>query len=278
MDRKLMHYYKRNLGDYAKKAGRLSMLQHGAYTLLIDACYDREQFPTRAEAIDWTWASSTAEIEAVDFVLSKFFTLEDDRYVQKRIKEEIAAYHETSETNKRIAAEREAKRKAALTDRARSVHEAPPNQEPITNNQEPYSVPKGTGRASPNGSRLPADWSMPDEWAEFCKTERPDLIPSEVACRFADYWHGVAGAKGRKADWLATWRNWVRAEKKTPVGASGGLETAYQRSMRERMQEAAPEFARKAPGKPAENVVEFFVVEAATKRLEIGNEPSSAVG
>jgi len=44
------------------------------------------------------------------------------------------------------------------------------------------------------------------------------------------------------------------------------------------MQEAAPEFARKAPGKPAENVVEFFVVEAATKRLEIGNEPSSAVG
>jgi hypothetical protein len=133
-------------------------------------------------------------------------------------------------------------------------------------------------KASPNGSRLPADWSMPDEWAEFCKTERPDLIPSEVACRFADYWHGVAGAKGRKADWLATWRNWVRAEKKTPVGASGGLETAYQRSMRERMQEAAPEFARKAPGKPAENVVEFFVVEAATKRLEIGNEPSSALG
>ena len=46
-----MHYYKRNLGDYAKKAGRLSMLQHGSYTLLIDACYDREQFPTLEEAI-----------------------------------------------------------------------------------------------------------------------------------------------------------------------------------------------------------------------------------
>ena len=37
-----MHYYKRNIGDYHKKAGRLSMIEHGAYTLLIDACYDRE--------------------------------------------------------------------------------------------------------------------------------------------------------------------------------------------------------------------------------------------
>ena len=45
-----MHYYKRNLGDYAKKAGRLSMLEHGSYTLLIDACYDRERFPTICSA------------------------------------------------------------------------------------------------------------------------------------------------------------------------------------------------------------------------------------
>lgn len=87
-----MHYYKRNLGDYAKKAGRLSMLQHGAYTLLIDSCYDREQFPTLEDAIEWTWASTTEEIEAVKFVLSKFFTLKDAVYVQKRIQEEIAEY------------------------------------------------------------------------------------------------------------------------------------------------------------------------------------------
>lgn len=137
-----MHYYKRNLGDYAKKAGRLSMLQHGAYTLLIDTCYDREQFPTRDEAIDWTWASSTAEVEAVDFVLRKFFVLEDDRYVQKRIQEELAAYHETSQTNKRIATEREAKRNASSTDRVVDVNGPSPNQEPLTTNQEPVEQKK----------------------------------------------------------------------------------------------------------------------------------------
>jgi len=55
-----MHYFKRNIGDYHKKAGRLSMLEHGAYTLLMDACYDRERFPTMDEAIDWCWAGRRA--------------------------------------------------------------------------------------------------------------------------------------------------------------------------------------------------------------------------
>lgn len=135
-----MHYYKRNLGDYAKKAGRLSMLQHGSYTLLIDSCYDREQFPTLDEAIEWTWASSKEEREAVEFVLNKFFVKQEDgRYVQSRIEEELNEYYEKSITNKRIADEREAKRKEAKTNRERIVNESPPNHKPITNNQEPLT-------------------------------------------------------------------------------------------------------------------------------------------
>ena len=84
-----MHYYKRNIGDYHKKAGRLSMLEHGAFNLLIDACYDRERFPTMEEAIDWSWARTDAEVAAVQFVLKKFFILTDGVYVQPRIEEEL---------------------------------------------------------------------------------------------------------------------------------------------------------------------------------------------
>lgn len=135
-----MHYYKRNLGDYAKKAGRLTMLQHGAYTLLIDSCYDREIFPTLEEALEWTWASTQQEIEAVEFVLKKFFTLEDGRYVQSRIVEELNTYHANAETNKRIAIEREAKRKEKITNGARTVDEPPPNHKPLTINQEPITI------------------------------------------------------------------------------------------------------------------------------------------
>jgi hypothetical protein len=65
---------------------------------------------------------------------------------------------------------------------------------------------------SPTGSRLPPDWKLTEEYRLFCLQERPELNPEDVANRFRDYWHGVAGANGRKADWLATWRNWVRSQ------------------------------------------------------------------
>lgn len=90
-----MHYYERNIGDYHRKAGRLNILQHGVYTLLIDACYDREKFPTLDEAIDWVWAMTDEEIEAVKFVLRKFFTCgEDGIYTQNRIQEDLNKYKE----------------------------------------------------------------------------------------------------------------------------------------------------------------------------------------
>lgn len=148
-----MHYYKRNIGDYSKKAGRLTMLQHGAYTLLLDSCYDRERFPSLDEAIEWTWASTEAEIEAVKFVLSRFFNLDKDgQYVQDRILEELLHYHKNADINKRIANEREAKRKEKSTNREQSVNEAPPNHKPITNNQEPYIK---EGKPSLSGSTFP---------------------------------------------------------------------------------------------------------------------------
>jgi hypothetical protein len=30
--------------------------------------------------------------------------------------------------------------------------------------------------------------------------------------RFCDYWRAIPGARGRKLDWPATWRNWLRKE------------------------------------------------------------------
>jgi uncharacterized protein YdaU (DUF1376 family) len=205
-----MHYYKRNLGDYAKKCGRLSMLQHGAYTLLIDSCYDREKFPTLEEAIEWTWASTEAEIEAVKFVLTRFFKLGDDgQYVQDRILAELLDYHAKADTNKRIALDRETKRKEKSTNRAQPVNEAPPNQEPRTINQEPRIT------KTQRGTRLPTGFELPDEWIGFCRQERSDLDPQTVFAEFLDYWIAQPGQKGVKTDWPATWRNWVRRQTAT---------------------------------------------------------------
>lgn len=122
------------------------MLEHGAYTLLMDAIYDREVFPTLEEALDWAWARDDAEVAAVKFVLTKFFILEDNRYVQKRIQDELDAYKAKAETNTRIAKEREAKRKSkheasrSVNETCEEKHEASPNHKPLTNNQEPLTI------------------------------------------------------------------------------------------------------------------------------------------
>lgn len=74
---------------------------------------------------------------------------------------------------------------------------------------------KGDKRAS----RLPDDWTLPAEWATWARQERPDLNPVDTAARFADHWHAKPGKDGRKLDWLATWRNWVRNERARPATA-----------------------------------------------------------
>lgn len=171
-----MHYYKRNLGDYAKKAGRLTMLQHGAYTLLIDSCYDREIFPTLEQALEWTWASTEAEVDAVKFVLSRFFVLDKQgQYVQDRILEELLHYHKNADTNKRIAEEREAKRKEKRTNREQVVDEAPPNHKPLTTNQEPKK--KATVVAAPEGVSIEV-W---DSFVKQRKAKRAQVTPLVIA-------------------------------------------------------------------------------------------------
>ena len=126
-------------------------MQHGAYTLLIDACYDREDFPTLDDAIDWVWASSDAEVDAVKFVLKKFFKESGGTYTQSRIKEDLEGYQANRVTNKRIAIDREKKRKETKCDvnstkRANVVNdssglsnEPTPNHKPLTNNHKPLT-------------------------------------------------------------------------------------------------------------------------------------------
>jgi uncharacterized protein YdaU (DUF1376 family) len=227
-----MHYFKRNIGEYHKKAGKLSMLEHGAYTLLMDACYDRERFPTFDDAIDWCWARTPDELAAVDFILKKFFTLIDGLYIQNRIFEEIEQYHNNALINKEIALKREEKRRQVkarfVHEPTTNEHEVAPKQEPLTNKQEPLTnlkdlvPPKATPKKL--SKRLSDDWKPTREYLEDALIIKPDLTQEwfvEVAHKFKDYWIAKSGKDATKADWLATWRNWVRREVENAKGRSG---------------------------------------------------------
>ncbi|WP_369210760.1 hypothetical protein [Xylella fastidiosa] len=82
----------------------------------------------------------------------------------------------------------------------------------------------GKPKRSPHGSRLPDDWA-PSEGDVLYATQQ-GVDGRYEAEKFRDYWRSVAGAKGRKQDWEATWRNWIRraAEDKT-----SSMKHGYQR-------------------------------------------------
>ncbi len=69
---------------------------------------------------------------------------------------------------------------------------------------------KDSSRA--RGTRLEDGWRLPKSWGEWALNNF-HVTPEEVrnaAASFRDHWHSQSGAKAKKVDWQATWRNWCR--------------------------------------------------------------------
>jgi hypothetical protein len=81
--------------------------------------------------------------------------------------------------------------------------------------REPRAKPKNSPsesstRGYARGTRLPDDFTVTDDMKRWARENVPQLAGRGETERFVDYWRGQAGAKGVKADWVATWRNWMR--------------------------------------------------------------------
>lgn len=75
-----LNFYPRFLGDYMRDTAHLSMLQHGAYTMLLDTYYATgKPLPEDMAALYRICKASTAlERKAVDVVATAFFPLNGD--------------------------------------------------------------------------------------------------------------------------------------------------------------------------------------------------------
>lgn len=96
-----VNYYERHLGDYARDTAHLSMVEHGAYTLLLDRYYATERGIPADQVHRLARARSEDERAAVDAVLADFFKLVDGLWVHGRVESEI------QKANNRINAARE---------------------------------------------------------------------------------------------------------------------------------------------------------------------------
>lgn len=72
------------------------------------------------------------------------------------------------------------------------------------------AVNNGKPRSDPRGTRLPDGWEPDRPVIEQMRAECPNVDLRAEHRKFVDHWAGAPGAKGRKVNWNATWRNWIR--------------------------------------------------------------------
>lgn len=114
-----MNYWERHIGDYARDTAHLSMLEHGAYTLLLDRYYATES-PIPADQVHrLARARSRDERAAVDAVLDEFFVMIDGEWHHNRADREI------ERAAARINAAKENGTKGGRPRKARETQEKP---------------------------------------------------------------------------------------------------------------------------------------------------------
>lgn len=213
-----MNYYKRHIGDYAAATRHLSLLEHGAYTMMLDLYYGNEKpLPADEKAVQrLVGARSKDEREAVSLLLNEFFELQDDGWHQSRCDEEITKKQEKTETNravgmlggrpKKVTQTLDEKEPSGFGKETQTVSENNPSHKPLTNSQE-----KERERAPARSVRHPRETPIPDSFAVSDAVRKwaagkgidpdPHLEPFIAKCRAKGY---------RYVDWDRAFQEAIR--------------------------------------------------------------------
>lgn len=177
-------------GDYSRDTAHLSIIEHGAYRLLLDHYYSSGgPLPANAQQLHRICrAFADAEQAAIATVLSQFFTLEDDGYHHHRADTEIAKGAAISEKRAQAARSRGAKRPQATSPDQASGEQmqsnckanaqqlvTQPQPQPQPQLQPTTTNPKHQGHR-PGGLELP-EWLPRENWAAFVETRKRIKAP-----------------------------------------------------------------------------------------------------
>ena len=218
-----MKFYPHHIGDFDHATRHLTRIERSIYRDLIDVYYDTEQ----PLSLDTAYlkrkimATSEEESQAVEQVLKEFFIKTENGWFNGRCDTEIIAYRKNN-SQKSMAGKASAAARASRKQHA--VNATQDNDlfggnsqidEPEENTENTNDQPK-----IPRGRVLPADWTLPKKWGGWALNERSDMTEIDVrnaADSFRDHWHANANqANGKKLDWEAAWRNWIRKTRIIP--------------------------------------------------------------
>lgn len=211
-----MHYYEHHIGDFMRDTAHLTVIEECFYRRAIDLYYLNEKpLPKEtSQVMRRLRAKTSEEIEAVQNVLSDFFTEDEDGFHHRRCDEEIAHYKSKGEKSRENGKKGGRPPKNKTKDEPNNNLDKTSqvilgsennnlnltknnlNQEPLTNNQEPLTNNNNNNSASaifeiysdwiplePSFSELLADMEIPlskhtpktlKDYILHCRAKDPD--------------------------------------------------------------------------------------------------------
>lgn len=171
-----MHWYKHNLGDYASDTAGLTLLEHGAYRLLLDAYYSNNGRLSSDRSILYRIcrARRPAEMRAVRRVVGIYF-LDDNSYLKNsRADQEILKYQSQCVANRRRIVAESASEPEAISQKTDKNF-----LEPIASSDKSLSATDPM-----NGVMIPlankTEWGLPKAFLTELELAYPrvDVVPT----------------------------------------------------------------------------------------------------
>lgn len=200
-----MNFYKRFMADYISKTSRLTLAEHGAYTLLLDESYATEKgLPADLDSLYRICRAMTKpEQAAVRTVATAFFPIDSDG-----LRHNARARHEIELAAPAVAAARENGRRGGRPKKPSGIQDQEPTgfslgSQSETQNEPSSKAPQSSdieeAKASLSTTEV-ADDGVPncphekllDLWAQHC----PTLTQPRRSL-----WPASAGAKALRARW-----------------------------------------------------------------------------
>jgi uncharacterized protein YdaU (DUF1376 family) len=195
-----MNYYKRHLGDYAKDTRHLSLMEHGAFCLLLDYYYATEKAipDDRCERIANAYAD--AERVAVRSVLKEFFVETPEGWRNEKAESVIA-----ESQGKSLKAKESAKARWGETQSDRNANASKPHTERNASHK-----PLANSHKKEEELEVLPDWLPANRWADFIEHRKALRKPMTDKARARMLTH-LAAMQAKGHDVLALMDTAIRS-------------------------------------------------------------------
>jgi uncharacterized protein YdaU (DUF1376 family) len=208
-----MHYYQFNIKDYKAHTDHLSLMEDLAFRRMLDWVYLHEKpLPINPTEIAKRILMPTHS-ESIEFVLSEFFELIEDGYVNRTATDNIDSFKAKSEKATKSANMRWNKKADANDMRTHSESNA--NNKPLTTNNKPLTT-KQELVVKDTGTKAKRFMTPTLDQIHFYCNERLNNVDAN---KFIDHYtsNGWLVGKNKMKDWKAAIRTWEKSSFDKPA-------------------------------------------------------------